>query len=267
MGELNNNLPNTESLKLEVLSKDNLTYLIGKLIEALNEKNKEQVALIYTQIKANEYSINDLNKSKLDNSGDVIFNGNLNTAGNLTVGGDLTVKGKTTTVNTETLKVNDNFILLNSDNLNQGTSLSGIAIGSGKDADGNTIYYGIAYDPGNESVSLGQGTIIDDDNNDFIFKEGERKPILTRSDDSELTNGDLLIWDSTQRKAVSGGNYNLKEFNDIREAISSVEQGIDNGDFPYDRGWMLSFEPEKNTDGALIGYRPVFINIDDGELN
>src|SRR6056300_535537 len=57
----------------------------------------------------------------------------INTTGNLVVGGDLTVSGTTTTVNTETINLADNTILLNSNSTGSATEDAGIEIERGDD--------------------------------------------------------------------------------------------------------------------------------------
>ena len=125
-------------------------------------------------------------------SSDVVISGNIN------IEGDLTFNGKAHTIDTETLQVKDNFIIINSDGEELGDSqLSGLSIR----IDPNTAY-GIVYDKINESVSLGKGTIS---NGDFTFIENESKPILTRDISNNIRNGAMLIWDSKRNIAIDGG--------------------------------------------------------------
>lgn len=57
--------------------------------------------------------------------------GNINVEGNVTVGGDLTVSGSTTTVNTETIKLADNIIELNSNASGTPSQDSGLTVNRG----------------------------------------------------------------------------------------------------------------------------------------
>ena len=69
-----------------------------------------------------------------DNSTKFIFapaTGAFTTTGNVTVGGDLTVSGTTTTINTETLNLADNIIVLNSNETLAPTQNSGIEVERG----------------------------------------------------------------------------------------------------------------------------------------
>ena len=125
-----------------------------------------------------------------------------NINGDLIVEGDLKVNGTTITVDRETSLVEDNFILVNSQN-NALVAPAGLAIRLGQDT-----AYGIAYNPSNECVALGQGVILE--NGDFIFNANESNPILTRANSSELEDGHILIWDAASKTAKDGGAYDLQ---------------------------------------------------------
>lgn len=130
-----------------------------------------------------------LNK-KLDNSGDKTFDGNL------TVTGNLTVSGTTITNDTETLTVKDNLIITNSTGASL-SNLSGLAINIGS----NTAY-GIVYDPAQEAVRLGEGTVGAD--KEFTFNENEGKPIVVRDDTLNDVNDNYLTqWDNAQKAIVA----------------------------------------------------------------
>lgn len=131
-------------------------------------------------------------------TGDLTITKSDEASGNLTVEGNLVVKGITKTVQHETVEVSDNLIVVNSDGIDLAGANSGIAIKTNK-----TNSYGIVYNPVSNSVNLGNG-VLDSDGN-FVFTNEENNPILTRSEDSKLTNGHLLIWDSESKKAIDGG--------------------------------------------------------------
>lgn len=120
--------------------------------------------------------------------------------GNLEIAGNLTVRGTTTTEKAETLAVKDSVIVTNADGAALGATLSGIAIK--KDGE-NT--YGVMYDPSDDSVKLGLGTL--DAENSFTFNESgtDGKAIATRADSSALTNGHLVSWDGTTKSLVDSG--------------------------------------------------------------
>ena len=79
----------------------------------------------------------DLNSNDITGTGDINITGTLQTSSNAIIGGDLTVSGTTTTVNTETINLADNNIVLNS-NLSSSTAPSengGITINRGSATD------------------------------------------------------------------------------------------------------------------------------------
>lgn len=205
------------------LNPDNKQFLtkdgVKILLQDLNQKNTEQSALIYNEINENRAYIDELknsvqdlelaNSQKLTNFGDQTFAGNLtigtsNKTGDLRVYGDLIVDGKTTTADTETLLVRDNFIFINSDNEDLQTALAGIVIKTGQ----NTAY-GIVYDRSNGSISLGEG-VVNNDNN-FSFNAGEINPIVTRPQSDKLKDGQLLVWDSATNTIAGTDAYSFQK--------------------------------------------------------
>lgn len=120
-------------------------------------------------------------------------------AGSLAVTEDLSVKnltvaGKTTTENQETLSVKDNLIITNAEGVDLQSLLSGLAIR--KDS---LSAYGIVYDPSDDSVKLGLGSIV---GGEFNFDENEGLPVVVRGD---LVDGNLVQFSSTGNKIVDSG--------------------------------------------------------------
>ena len=172
-------------------------------------------------------NIVDVNNSKaLKNFGDQKLVGNLvigkddeNNNGHLTIEGDLIVNGATITTTRETQLLEDNFLLLNS-NDNRLSAPAGIAIRLG-----DNIAAAIAYNPATNNFSLGQGTI--NINNDFTFDQNGSKHILTNQ--SQLEDKHLLIWDATTGTVIDGGTYDedrLKNLFASWEAHNSVVADI-----------------------------------------
>lgn len=208
---------------------------------ASNDEDISTINTNITEIKSNissiESDIEDLNINKVTYTGnnqtisggitsegdlsvigDLSATGNLTTTGKATISGDVKIKGnlvvdgKHQTVNTETLEVQDNFIVVNSDNEDLGTSPAGIAIQTGETP------YLIAYDDENDSVSLGEGV---KNNNTFNFKNGERKPILTRAHSNILSDKHILVWDSTTKTAIDG-QYGIDDLQNLIEATTDT---------------------------------------------
>lgn len=107
---------------------------------------------------------------------------------------NLTVTGKTTTENQETLSVKDNLIITNAEGVDLQSLLSGLAIR--KDS---LSAYGIVYDPSDDSVKLGLGSIVE---GEFKFDENEGLPVVVRGD---LVDGNLVQFSSTGNKLVDSG--------------------------------------------------------------
>lgn len=142
--------------------------------------------------------VNDIDNSvKKNGVAEQTVNGTLNISGNVTLGGNLHVQGKTVTVDTETLNVTDNLIVTNSG----GTDLeypSGLAIKTNSNS-----AFGIVYDPAVDELKAGIGSI--DESNEFGFNEGEGNPVTLRSSDTELTDGNILVWTNIGHKLIDSG--------------------------------------------------------------
>jgi hypothetical protein len=111
--------------------------------------------------------------------------GDLTVGGDVTISGNLTVQGTTTTLDTETILIKDNIIEINSNQ--EGTPSSSLVSG----------------------IEVNRG---DEDNFQFVFVEatddfrlgevGSLQPVLTRDEATNLAEGDILIWDDTNNRAV-----------------------------------------------------------------
>lgn len=186
----------------EELSVDNEERLTT--IEPKVEKNISDIEALQTE-KVNYNGTDQIISGGLISDGDFTVNGDTLANGDLRVTGNLIVDGTHQTVDTETLQVKDNFIVVNSDNETLGSTPAGIAIQTG------TIPYLIAYDIENKSVSLGVGT---QSGGTFGFAEGEKKPILTRANSNQLQDKHLLIWDAATNTAIDGGLYDEESLKD-----------------------------------------------------
>ncbi len=118
--------------------------------------------------------------------------------GDVAIQGNLTVSGTTTTEKEKQLLVEDNVIVTNANKIDLKTLLSGLAINKNE----NSVY-GIMYDPTDDTVKFGEGTI--DENNKFTFKTGEGLPIAIREDSTKFTNTHLVKWDAIKKSFVDAG--------------------------------------------------------------
>ena len=164
--------------------------------------------------------------NSLRNSGDEKLIGSLtiakdstNSNGQLTIEGDLIVNGSTITNIRETKLLEDNFLLLNS-NDNSLAAPAGIAVRLGD----NTAA-AIAYNPATNDFSLGTGTI--DIENDFTFDQSASRQILTTQ--TALEDKHLLVWDATSNNVIDGGTYDpdaLKNLFVSQEAHNAAVENI-----------------------------------------
>lgn len=125
-------------------------------------------------------------------------------SGNVAIQGNLTVSGTTTTESAKQLAVKENVIVTNADKANLQTLLSGLAINKN-----STATYGIMYDPADDTVKFGEGTL--DANRKFVFKAGEGHPLAIRADSSQFTDAVLVKWNATTKafEPASGTWQNL----------------------------------------------------------
>lgn len=112
-------------------------------------------------------------------------------SGNVAIQGNLTVSGTTTTESAKQLAVKENVIVTNADKANLQTLLSGLAINKN-----STATYGIMYDPADDTVKFGEGTL--DANRKFVFKAGEGHPLAIRADSSQFTDAVLVKWNAAK---------------------------------------------------------------------
>ena len=130
-------------------------------------------------------------EEKLDKVGGTV-------TGDLAISGDLTVSGTTTTETEKQLAVEENVIITNANKVDLKTLLSGLAINKNANAT-----YGIMYDPTDDTVKFGEGTL--DKNRKFTFNEGEGLPLAIRADSKDFTDAHLVKWDATKNQFVDAG--------------------------------------------------------------
>jgi hypothetical protein len=131
---------------------------------------------------------------------DATFTSNAEVKKNLTVQGNLIVNGTTTTIDSETLKVKDNLIETNSGKTAI-VNLSGLAINKN-----STDTYGICYDPSDDTVKLGLGSI--DTSGVFTFSGNEGLSIVVRD---KLANGKVVKWNNSTNALVDAGAITKKQ--------------------------------------------------------
>lgn len=146
-------------------------------------------------------------------------------SGNVAIQGNLTVSGTTTTESEQQLAVKENVIVTNADKANLQTLLSGLAINKNSSAT-----YGIMYDPADDTVKFGEGTL--DTNRKFVFKAGEGHPLAIRADSSQFTDAVLVKWNATTKafEPASGTWQNLLD----KIEITGIDLTLGNETVLYD---------------------------------
>ena len=146
-------------------------------------------------------------------------------SGNVAIQGNLTVSGTTTTESEKQLAVKENVIVTNADKANLQTLLSGLAINKN-----SSSTYGIMYDPADDTVKFGEGTL--DTNRKFVFKAGEGHPLAIRADSSQFTDAVLVKWNATKMafEPASGTWQNLLD----KIEITDIDLTLGNETVLYD---------------------------------
>jgi len=128
--------------------------------------------------------------------------GNLAVGGNVTIAGNLTVSGTTTTINTETIRLADNIIELNSNLEAQGTSGTVVGQSSSTNTDGGLEIKRFEWNGATWTDASFQ-IQFNETNKDFrVGRASSLQPVLTRAEHSALADGDILVYDHTNKRAV-----------------------------------------------------------------
>lgn len=213
------------NIKVNAATEDNHAVNLKQFIETMSTAIAEAVA------------------AKLDKSGGEIT-GDLDINGDLVVSGDFTAKGKTFIEEATTLAVKNAIIETNAGKTDLKTLLSGLVINKNP-----TTAYGFVYDPTDDTVKFGQGSV--DENGVFTFKSGEGSPVATRADSSKFTAGHLVKWDDTKKQLVDAG----KGINEVGKTPKSIDAV--NGDFT-----SMTYD---TVDGLTLVSVAKIINTDDSE--
>ena len=112
--------------------------------------------------------------------------------GDVTIAGNLTVNGTTTTLNTEEVTIKDNIIEINSNQEDEPDTnlISGLRVNRGDLAD-----YKLVFVEATEDFRVGKDALGETPAN--------LQPVLTRDEVGNLTNDQFLVWDSSNKRAVT----------------------------------------------------------------
>lgn len=151
---------------------------VDKIIKTLTGVFNEKVDIINGNID-----------KKFDKTGGTV-------TGDIVVGGNLTVQGKTTTVDSETLRVTDKLIEVGKGNTAPLTSPAGL-ITPKYDGTNNG---GIVYD---HTGTAYVGDISLDSNGNVDVNNSDLQPIATRN--AAITDGNIVEWNNTNKTLVDSG--------------------------------------------------------------
>lgn len=144
-------------------------------------------------------------------------------SGDVTIAGNLTVNGTTTTINTQTVAIEDNIIEINSNQTGvpAGTLVSGLEVNRG-----DSVNYQFVFVEESDDFRIGQ--------------VGDLQPVLTRDETTNLADEDLLVWDDVNNRAVGATPQELgiarKFADDITVTANSnvnVVHGLNTTDITY----------------------------------
>lgn len=176
-------------------------------VNAKAEKNAQDIANANTEIG-----------KKFDKVGGTI-------SGNVAIQGDLTVSGTTKTEHVEQIAVDKPVIIANGKKVDLQTVLAGLAINKNANAT-----YGIMYDPADDTVKFGAGTVDDEDH--FTFNQGEGLPLAVRADSATFTNAHLIKWNAEKNMFEDAGfaiaDFKVKDItlNNASTASFASDDGI-----------------------------------------
>ena len=143
-------------------------------------------------------------------TGTQTFDGNKTFNNNVTIEGDLIVNGNSTVVNTQSLAVSDYIIEIAKDNTVALASYAGFVIPN--------------YDGTNDGALIidgsGEFRIGDVSYTGNTITDVASQPVLTRDEVANLTDGEILIWDSTAGKAIGGGD--LQDLGGVKKFAGTI---------------------------------------------
>lgn len=191
---------------------------VDKIIETLTGVFNEKVDIINGNID-----------KKFDKAGGTV-------TGDMVVGGNFTVQGRTTTVDSETLRVTDKLIEVGKGNTAPLTSPAGL-ITPKYDGTNNG---GIVYD---HTGTAYVGDISLDSNGNVDVNNSDLQPIATRN--ATITNGNLVKWDGTNHKLIDAGK-NVENLVDKLPDLLRSQAYVRNAN-GEDSGLAYTYTDEGNT--------------------
>lgn len=138
------------------------------------------------------------------------FAGNKTFGNNVTITGDLIVNGNTTTISTASLAIEDYIIEIAKDNTLALASYAGFVIPNYDGTNDGALIINAAGEFRIGDVSYSGNTITD----------VASQPVMTREESDTLVNGEILIWDGTNKKAIGGGT--LQDLGGVKKYAGTI---------------------------------------------
>ena len=196
--------------------------------------NTTEITNLWKTLRDTNTNLNKLNEAKFDKTGGTV-------TGDMVVGGNFTVQGKTTTVDSETLRVADKLIEVGKGNTASLTSPAGLYTPKydGKN-DGGIVYdnTGTAY----------VGDIVLDENGNVDVAKSNLQPIATRENAASFEDKHLPVWDKNNQRLADSG-YTPDDFVDLKtqQSIAGMKTFKDEVHFG-----TTHFSKDLNVDNAIL---------------
>jgi hypothetical protein len=130
--------------------------------------------------------------------------------GNLVVGGDLTISGTTTTINTETVGIKDNLILINS---NQ-TGTPSTALKGGLEIErGDLTNFQFVFDESDDRFKVGQ--------------VGSLQTVATRTDDGTIANRGITFFNTSTNRLENNANIVIDSSDNVGIGNNNPQAKLD----------------------------------------
>lgn len=188
--QLSDNAANIELLKTATKTNSDSIVSINEELDSIHV----DITAVNAKAEKNAQDIGNANTEigkKFDKTGGTI-------SGNVAIQGDLAVSGTTKTEHVEQIAVDKPVIIANGNKVDLQTVLAGLAINKNANAT-----YGIMYDPADDTVKFGAGTV--DENKHFTFNQGEGLPLAVRADSATFTNAHLIKWNAEKNMFEDAG--------------------------------------------------------------
>lgn len=126
-----------------------------------------------------------------DKNGDLKVNGKIDVDGDVSIGGNLTVEG--TVTKADSISTENNYI-----QLREGATAA-LADAPADGGDNSLSYTGLEANHYDDDGNVGQ-LVFDKTGTARVGDKGKTQPIATRSEESEMSDGELVFWNKTARK-------------------------------------------------------------------